>query len=373
MKALIIASVANFVGAFETNNIKLLTEMGYEVHVAANFDGIMPNRDMSLKELHVIRHDIHFSRQPFSFNNLSAIQALIRLFDENHFDLIHCHTPVGGTLGRIALKRSNSKSTIIYTAHGFHFFKGAPIKNWLIFYPIEKALSRYTDILITINQEDYNLATKSFFTPHIVYIPGVGIDTSKFYPCKIQRDLIRKTYGLTSTDLFILSVGELSARKNHMSVLKALRNLSDNTIHYFIVGEGSLEQELIQFANEHNINLHLLGYRNDVDVLCNAADLFILPSLQEGLPVALMEALSTGCICICSNIRGNIDLVDDKTRMFDPNDPNDIANCILRWKKTALQRQTDFKMVDRMNNYFAKNVVSEKMTYIYKTIGTKGI
>jgi glycosyltransferase EpsD len=230
---------------------------------------------------------------------------------EESFDLIHCHTPVGGILTRLAARRCRKKgTTVIYTAHGFHFYAGAPFLNWLLFYPIEKLCSRWTDILITINHEDYRRAKKYFHAKRIVYIPGVGIDLVRFQPGQGESFITKQALGIPETARILLSVGELSDRKNHVTVIRALAGLPEN-IHYVIAGAGDREQNLRETAAKLGIadRVHLLGLRTDVPELLHTADIYLLPSIQEGLNVSLMEAMASGLPCICSDIRGNEDLI----------------------------------------------------------------
>ena len=191
MKALIIASIFGFIASFERNDVKILQELGYEVHCACNSTNY--TKTWKTEELYatgIIVHDIPFSRSPFSNVNIAAYKKLKKLMLSEHFDLIHCHTPVSGVIGRIVAHKCHV-SKIFYTAHGFHFYTGAPIRNWLIYYPIEKWLSRYTDVLITINQEDYRRAASHLHAKCTKYVPGVGVDIQKFAPQSSGRKKIR--------------------------------------------------------------------------------------------------------------------------------------------------------------------------------------
>lgn len=331
-KALFVATVGRFLG-FERNDIKTLQSLGYEVHIATNlrlseFDNFQADG--------IIRHQIDFARIPWSKTNLSAYKQLKKLFKEIHFDIVHCHTPMGGVLGRLAAKKYRKSGTkVIYTAHGFHFCKNAPKKNWLMFYPVEWLLAHWTDVLITINEEDYALAKKHMHAKHVTYIPGVGVDLKKFSP-KLYTDEeilnLRNELGLNDGKKMILSVGELSTRKNHESVIRALAKVNDPKIKYFICGTGELREYLEELIEGLGLseNVKLLGYRTDISKLCCCADLFVFPSLQEGLPVALMEAIASKTPVICSNIRGNTDLVSGNA-LFEPKNVNQIAEKICEY------------------------------------------
>lgn len=312
-KALIIATVVGFVTRFEMNDIKILQELGYDVVVIANYD----NYNGKLDNINVEMLDIRFTRSPFTLQNIKAFKKLNKYVKENKIDLIHCHTPVGGVVGRIVGKLNNIK-TVIYTAHGFHFFDGAPKLNWLIYYPVEKFLSRYTDILITINQEDYNRAKNKFYAKKVEHIPGVGIDIEKIENIKVDRVKKRKELGIEKDDILLLSVGELNKNKNHQIVIKALAELKNKKIKYFIAGKGILKEELENLIKDYGLekNIKLLGYRNDIYELCKMSDIFIFPSLREGLGMAGLEALAAKLPIIGTHIHGMKDYIENNKNGF---------------------------------------------------------
>ena len=197
-KAIVVATVGRFYN-FEKNDIKLLQELGYEVHVATNMQ-IEPEDNMDGFE--VIKHQVDFARSPFSKNNIIAYKQLKELFRRNHFDIVHCHTPVGGIIARLVAKRYRKKGTkVIYTAHGFHFYKGSPKINWIVFYPFEKIFSMFTDVIITINKDDFSLAVKKFKAKSIEYIPGVGVNIEKFDSSKYDTKAKREELGVTDNEI----------------------------------------------------------------------------------------------------------------------------------------------------------------------------
>lgn len=357
-KALIIASVYGFIHHFERNDIKILQELGYEITVASNFD----NYKNELDDLNVNLIHIPFQRSPFSLKNITAYKELNKFLKKEKIDLIHCHTPIGGVIGRIAGHKNKIKN-IIYTAHGFHFFKGAPLINWLLFYPVEKYLSKYTNILITINQEDYKRA-QTFYAKKVEYIFGVGLDTEKIRNIVVDKKKKREELGLTKDNIVLLSVGELSKRKNHITPIKALVQIKDNkNIFYLIAGVGPLENYLKEECKKLGIEnqVKFLGYRKDIYELCKISDIYIFPSLQEGLPVALMEALCCNLPIICSNIRGNNDLVEDGKNGFLVK--NNIDEYIK--KINFLVKNGFYKEIDMNNKEITKKIdiknIEEKM------------
>ena len=324
-RALVLASVASMIDQFNMPNIRLMKEMGYEVDVATNFlkgstcsDEKIAALKQTLQEMNVRCFQIDFSRNVLNIGeNMKAYKQTKKIIDENNYALIHSHSPIGGFLSRIAARNARKNGTkMIYTAHGFHFFKGAPLMNWLIFYPIERISSRWTDVLVTITHEDYQLAQKKMYAKEVVYVPGVGINTDAFTPT--EEDAVinvrkREELGLAMTDTVMLSVGELNKNKNHEIVLRAMAQLGRSDLHYVIAGRGKLKEHLERLAKELGLSkqFHLLGFRTDVKELFKMADFFAHPSFREGLSVAVMEAMANGLPVICTKIRGNTDLIED--------------------------------------------------------------
>lgn len=319
-KALLVTTVSGFVPQFEMSNVHILQSMGYEIHYAANYNTPSYGKDNHrLDGTGIIRHQIDFIRSPFKPQNIKIYKQLKQLMQAEHFDLVHCHTPMGGVMARLAAHATKT-TPVIYTAHGFHFFTGASIINWLCYYPIEKILSRFTDEQICINKEDYERAKKHFHAKHVDYIPGVGINIEK-----IQKtvDVSRKKeeLGLPKDKVILLSSGELIKRKNHEAIIRAVAELKQKSaasseplpldFHYVICGHGVLDGYLQQMAEELQVSdsISFLGYREDMMEIFQIADIFIFPSFQEGLPMALLEAMAYGLPVICSDIRGSRDLM----------------------------------------------------------------
>lgn len=318
-RMLMMATTAAMIEQFNKNNILILEEMGYEVHILGNFLKGNPISDERLNELKqwIIQHHgkwFHYcaTRNPADFkNNLKAYQYTLSLINQYHYEFIHCHTPMGSVIARMAAHRTHVK--IIYTAHGFHFFKGAPWKNWILYYPVERFLSRWTDMLILINQEDYRRAKESFYAKQTKYIPGIGVDVNKFKTCQVDREKKCEKLGIQPDQFVLLSVGELSARKNQKLVIDALQVLKNKNISYLIVGKGDLKEEYEKAIHAYGLenNVCLLGYRTDVDELCKIADCFVHPSIREGLGIAPLEAMASGLPLISSDRNGMKDYASD--------------------------------------------------------------
>lgn len=336
-KVLFVATVVKtHMMQFHIPYLKMLQEMGWETAVASRNDYENPEDCQIPYCDHYF--DIPFERMPWKPKNVQAYKMLKAIIDEGNYDLVHCHTPVGAMIARLAAMSARKQGTkVIYTAHGFHFFKGAPLLNWLLFYPAEWLLAPITDVLITINKEDYALAKKQLHPKRNEYVPGVGIHTGKFQTSPEQRAAKRQELGFEGSDFLILTVAEMTANKNHIAVLKALALLKDTEefekIHYLICGRGEMWQSLAQNAKDMGISdhVHFLGYRTDAPELYGCSDLFAFMTYREGLPVALMEAMCSGMSIVCTRVRGNTDLIEDGVNgQFVANDPKQLADAILR-------------------------------------------
>lgn len=322
-KALLVTTVSGFIPQFEMNNVHILQNMGYEVHYAANYNTPSYGKDNHrLDCTGIIQHQVDFVRSPLKPANIKVYRQLLHLMRREQFDLVHCHTPMGGVMARLAAHHTHT-APVIYTAHGFHFFKGALWINWIFYYPVERFLSRYTDQQICINQEDYQHAKAHFHAKYVDYIPGVGIDLSKIHKLdKLSIKNKKLELGLPIDKLIIISSGELIKRKNHESAIRAIakikkqyieKNHTSPKLHYAICGHGELNDYLHNLIQSLNVAdmVSLLGYREDMLNIYQIADIFLFPSYQEGLPIALLEAMACGLPVICSDIRGNQDLMGE--------------------------------------------------------------
>lgn len=316
-KALLITTISGFVPQFEFNSVHILNEFGYEIHYASNFHNpVYITPESWYKEERITKHQIAIHKSPFHFcTNIRAFKELVRIIDDEQITLVHCHNPVGGVVGRLAAHFSKTKPITIYTAHGFHFYEGAGLVNWLFFYPVEKWLARYTDRLITINHEDYARA-KSFRLKKngkVKMIPGVGVNLQKFRDKIGNREEKRKELGIAEDAFFILSVGELNQNKNHEAVIRAIAELGDKDIYYGICGRGAAKKYLEDLIRElgYSDRIKLFGYRSDIDEMLQAADCFAFPSKREGLGIAGIEALAGEIPLITTDNRGTREYMQD--------------------------------------------------------------
>ncbi len=310
MKILFISNISNRFTNFIIPSINVAQAMNFEFHAAANYSKF----DESSNIFGVKVHHINFARNPLHPQNFKAYKQLLKLMKEEKFDAIHCNTPVGGLLGRLCAKQTGVKK-IIYTAHGFHFYKGAPLLNWLIYYPIERILAHFTDAIITITHEDFEMANKFHLRKggRFYYVPGVGVDTSVIAEAPSKRNELLAEIGADENSVLIISAGELNQNKNNGVIIDALGKLQNKNIHYILCGVGNLKDSLAEKAKTLGIenNVHFLGYRTDIKELLKSVDIFVMPSFREGLSRSIMEAMAGGLPCVVSKIRGNIDLIDD--------------------------------------------------------------
>lgn len=378
-KALMYASVASMIQQFNMNNISLLQELGYKVDVACNFEfgsTITNEKIEKLKEqltkMNVNFYQIPVPRKITDFKHLRLSYKMTKdLMNEKKYDLIHCHSPIGGIICRLANKHSKhyDSTRMIYTAHGFHFFKGNnPLKNFL-FRNIERYGAKYTDTIITINKEDYEAAKKFKLRKNgtVEYVPGVGIDIDKINAIQGNKEELCKELNIPIDSILLLSVGELSKRKNHEVIVRLLNQLPDN-IHYVICGQGQLENYLLDLAQKLKVNnrLHLLGYRTNIPQIMKSCDIFVFPSLQEGLPVALMEAMACGLPCVASEIRGNIDLIEDgvNSSLCNPIEYKEFLNSVKSINKEIGDKFGKLNII-KIKKYDIKKI-NIKMNKIYE-------
>ncbi len=367
MKVLFVATVMSHLKAFHLPYMQWFQEQGWEVHCIANDDYDLQNCAHA--------HIMSIARSPISFANLRAYSQLRTLLAQEHFDIIHCHTPMGGVIARLAAKEARKKGTkVIYTAHGLHFYNGAPLINWLLFYPLERLLARYTDVLITINREDF-IRTQKFSSRRVEYVPGVGVDVKRFSQTLDYRENARRALGIQSDVDIILSVGEINRNKNHIVVLRAMaqmkREKKIGRMSYLLCGAGPLQDRLKQEARSLGIDdmVNFLGYRTDMELIYAACDIFVFPSLREGLPVSLIEAMANGLPVICSRIRGNTDLIvaEQGGFLFDPRDVGELKGKIERMLGDERLRKDFGEYNRKASQLYDLHNAMEKTTAIYRS------
>ena len=355
--------VKQHIMTFHTPYLRMFQEMGWETAVASSNDYENP-ADLNIPYCDTY-YEIPFERIPWKAGNIRAYRELKRIIDTGNFDIIHCHTPVGGLVTRLAAAGARKKGTkVLYTAHGFHFHKGSSLVSWLAYYPVEWLMAFLTDVLLTMNREDYALARKKMHAKQVKYVPGVGIDTSRFTLCREERQEKRRELGFRESDFLILTVAEMNKNKNQSMVLKALALLRDRpeyeNMNYLICGMGDYEAVLRQEAKDLGIDDHVffMGYRKDIPAMHRCCDLFAFMSYREGLPVALMEAMSSGMPTVCSAARGNTDLVENgKEGFIVENEARAVADAILKlYHDPDLRHRFGQAATEKVQQYDSRNV-----------------
>lgn len=395
-RVLFVTTISGFLPQFEKNDVKLLKQMGCQIHYASNFTNPIYAFDKTeLEKNGVALHQIDIEKSPAKINkNIKAIKQLIKIIDENDIDIVHCHNPMGGVAARIAARAGKRKPKVIYTAHGFHFYKGAPIMNWLLFYTAERFLARYTDIIVTINREDYIRAKKFRLKKNgeVYLIHSVGVDKEKFAPRPELRETKRAELGIPADAFHIVTAAELNENKNQKVVIEAVAAIvnkyetsagNDNkhnanyagksnrtyNIYYTICGKGPNEDNLRELIKSKGLEdqVQLLGYRTDMDEILQTADVFAFPSIREGLGVAAIEALMCNVPLIAADNRGTREYASDGNNgivcRYDAVDEFEEAIELL-YGNTAYRK----RMADRCRESVKKFTIEEvekTMTKVY--------
>ncbi|MBQ9729964.1 MAG: glycosyltransferase family 4 protein [Clostridia bacterium] len=369
-KVLLVATVQSHIAQFHKPLIALLKERGDIVHVAAR-NNLAEKNGLSIGEVDEV-FDIPFARSPLAKVNLKAYKMLKKVIDEGEYDIVHCNTPMGGVLTRLAAKKARKKGTkVFYTAHGFHFYRGARKRNWLVYYPIEKCLAKKCDVLITITEEDYALASKKFKT-NVVHVHGVGVNTKKYSPfTQEQIDAFKAEQGLLGKTV-LLCTGELNKNKNQITAIKAVEEIKDRfpeTV-LLLAGNGPSEEELRLYVEQNGLqeNVKLLGYRTDLEKFVYATDIVVSASYREGLPLNVMEAMICKKPVVASKNRGHNELVRNAENGFlvDATNVQSFADGIAELiESKALRESFGERGYELVQKYTAESVVGE-LKELYK-------
>ena len=369
-KVLFVASVAGHIKNFHTPYLKLFKDKGYTTYVAANWT-LKENEKIDFCDNFI---QLPIERKPFSLKNIKAICKLKKLLKVEKFDLIHCHTPMGSVVARLSAKSSRKKGTkVVYTAHGFHFYKGAPLKNWIIYYPVEKICSRWTDCLITITNEDYKFAKKHFKNiKKIEHVNGVGMNAKRLEKglTESEKNDIRENLKIKSDDIVFSYVAELNSNKNQMLLIHIIERLKDSypNIKLLLIGNGPLKERYKEYIDENNLNefIKLLGKRNDINELLSITDIYMASSKREGLPVNIMEAMYKGIPIVATDNRGHREIAMTSKNIFIEKDITemeqkviDIISNMKNYKELSQEEHNDSKkysiesVIERMNEIYA--------------------
>lgn len=376
MKVLFVATVRSHIGQFHMPFIRQLKANGVEVHAAFRDNSAdKPGLDLSAIDK---TFEVPFERQPLKPANIKAYKALKKIIDENNYDAVHCHTPMGAVITRLAAKNARKNGTkVIYTAHGFHFFKGASKKNWLMFYPIEKYLSKYTDCLITINSEDYELAKEKGFSAKMIRrVHGVGVELDRFKVAdKAEKSHLRAEYGYSDNDFIMIFPANLLLEKGHPMLFDALEKVvkvHDN-VKLILPGLKTEEELYSQIIRQKGLEKYVdfLGYRRDIDKLAAMSDISVTASRREGLPVNLIEAMAVGNPIVATRVRGNTDIVEDGVNGYivDMDSSDEMAQAILKLIENPQTLESFGKSgLEKVKTYSTAAVNSELLA-IYAELG----
>ncbi|MGE7982535.1 glycosyltransferase family 4 protein [Solibacillus sp. NPDC093137] len=371
-KVLFVASLYRHLTSFHIPYIHYFQSIGYEVYAGAGED-VKVREELEMIGVQCI--DISFNRNPFSKGNITAYQQLKKLFSEMNFELVHVHTPVAALITRKAFKLMSNHGKIVYTAHGFHFFEGAPKKNWFFYYTAEKIAAKWTDHLITINKEDYYNAQKFLPNNQVSYIHGVGVESNSIRLSEEEKANLKKEIGLSADQLMISYVAELNKNKNHQFLLRIWLQLKERCPQAVLclIGTGELEQELKELITAKNLeDIYFLGYRRDVPSILQISDIVTLLSYREGLPKSIMEAMVEGLPCIVTNTRGLRDLVfnEENGYVVKHDDEEALVNAFEQLLKSKELREImGNKGKVLVQPYLLENVLLEYVAVYEKILG----
>ncbi|KAF0200329.1 MAG: hypothetical protein FD170_3587 [Bacteroidetes bacterium] len=338
-RVLFVATIDQHIIRFHLPYLKWFKEQGFEVHVASKGEFQIAFCDK--------KFNLPIERSPFSTKNLRAVKALKEIIDVNKYSIVHCHTPMGSVVTRLAARGSRKSGTkVLYTAHGFHFFKGAPLKNWLLYYPIEKLLAKYTDAIITINTEDFELLkSRKFKSKEFFRINGIGVDNSKFKRISEEEKItLRKSKGYNEDDFILIYPAEFIHRKNHKFILDSVVQISSKIPQLKIIfaGRGELLEEMKKYTKDINLGkfVDILGFRTDITELIQLSDIGISSSKHEGLPINLVEEMFCGLPLVAAKERGNKDLIENGVNgfLFAQNNHTQFADYIVKLYKNKVMR-----------------------------------
>lgn len=368
-KVLFVATVYTHLAAFHVPFIRLLQSWGCEVHAAAS---PAEGRKDEVEEAGAVCHDIPFARSLTSSQNWRAYRELRALLGRERYDLIHVHTPVAAWLTRLAAHRSR-QGPVLYTAHGFHFFRGAPPTHWLLFYPAERIAARWTDALVVMNGEDLAQARTMGFVEgkNLFLVHGVGVDLAAYAPPHGAREAVRAELGLRPDDVAVTCVAEFTPRKNHDQLIAAWTEVvrKSQASHLILVGGGRLREHFERRVQRCAIpNVRFLGFRRDVPTILQASDVLVLVSRHEGLPRSVLEAMAAGLPVVATDVRGNRDLVEDGVNglLVRVGDVQGLAEALLRLARDPeLRRRMGAAGRDKVTDYSLDRVLDE-MAAIYR-------
>lgn len=362
-KILFVATIFKHFRAFHMPYIEWFKQQGWQVDAMANGDDPLDNVHHS--------YNVPVSRSPFSIANLKAIRQAKEIINHEKYDIVYCHTAMGAVLARLAAKEARVRygTKVIYVAHGFHFFKGGPKKSWLMYYPMEKYLSKYTDAIVTINEEDYQLVKNNGFRNIDTYkIPGIGINTSRLFETNdAKRKELREQYGYAQDAFIMIYIAEYIHRKNHKFIIDSVRDLSKQipTLKVLFAGRGILMDAMKEYAHDKGVESYIdfLGFRKDIGELIALSDIGISASRQEGLGLNLAEEMFAGLPVVASEDRGHKEIVKDGYNgfMYAQMDHDGFVSAVCKlYRNPELRKQ----MGENAKNYIQQFSLANAMAFL---------
>ena len=368
MKVLIIANYAKeHINKFHIPTIKAFKDMGWQVDVACNADDEVKYCD------HI--YNLPMERNPYRFQTFKAIKQLKEIIKSNNYDVVHCHTYAGKFIGILAAKSFRKDGLkIVYSAHGFQYYKNAPLYNWLIFMPIDKWLVKNVDLLITSNQEDYETAHKyNFNAKNIVKCCGVGIKTDKFDKQIKTKEEVRKELNIPNDAFVLIYVAELNHNKNQQMLLKAYKELENKipNLYMLLVGPDHYNgkiQNIIKNNGWMN-NIKCLGWRSDIPDLIKASDVAVPSSYREGFGLNILEYMYCKIPVVATNNRGHKETIKDwETGFLVPsNDYELMSQYVLNlYEDNELYTHITENANKIVDSYKEESIVNQIVNYYFK-------
>lgn len=324
--------------------IKWLKEKGYEIHIASD------------EEKNTQYSDKHFNLK-FLKNKIKSYKLLKEIIEENNYDFIQCYTFWGAVLTRLAAKKTKTK--VIYISERFQFYKGSKLKKWIINYPIEKYLTKYTDTLITTNERDYILAKNKFKSCKIKYINGMGIDENKFNTKITEQERIDflEKFELKKEDFIFLTTGDLIRENNQILQIEAIMQIIPEykNIKLLIEGEGTLEEYYNNIILKYGLGEHikLIGKRKDIQNLIKLSDGILATNKKAGKTNYIIEAMFSNKPIIASRIKEHKELLK-KENLININNSNElitkIEENIIDGKRKVCYEIEKYKLVNIVEN-----------------------